>query len=164
MACKKLFLNYLFIYWIYLFIYLFICIYFIYLFIEIFMPEWVLEILLILNKQSNLFIYSEFVLYKFNYVFFILIFLCLCVCVFRWVSLLFVCLCVFLLIFVCMYVLHVASILAAFVLSLFCLCFSKTIRVIHHYYLPKNLCKREENLLCILFLESQTSSSCNQKS
>ena len=51
------------------------------------------------------------------------------------------CLCVFLLVFVCIYVLPVASVLSAFVMYLVWLCFSK----------------REERLLGILSLESQTS-------
>ena len=78
-----------------------------------------------------------------------------------WVSIC-VCMCgyTFLLVFMCMYVLSVASILAVFVLFLF----GKTIRVIHRYYLPKTLCKKEESLLDILSLESQTCFSCNQKS
>ena len=42
--------------------------------------------------------------------------------------------------------------------------FSKKIRVMHCYYLPKNPYEREEHLLGILSLESQTSFSCNQKS
>ena len=41
------------------------------------------------------------------------------------------CLCVFLLVFVCIYVLPVASVLSAFVMYLVWLCFSKTISVIH---------------------------------
>ena len=52
---------------------------FIYLFIDMFMSEWVLKILWIVSKQSNLF-YAEFVLYKFD-CFFTLIFLCLHACV-----------------------------------------------------------------------------------
>ena len=67
------------------------------------------------------------------------------------------CLCVFLLVFVCIYVLPVASVLSAFVMYLVWLCFSKTIRVIHCFYPLKNHCKREESLLGILSLESQTS-------
>ena len=67
------------------------------------------------------------------------------------------CLCVFLLVFVCIYVLPVASVLSAFVMYLVWLCFSKTIRVIHCFYPLKNPCKREEGLLGILSLESQTS-------
>ena len=67
------------------------------------------------------------------------------------------CLCVFLLGFVCIYVLPVASVLSGFVMFLVWLCFSKTIRVIHCFYLLKNPCKREESLLGILSLESQTS-------
>ena len=63
---------------------------------------------------------------------------CVCVCVY-------VCLCMFLLVFVCMYVLSVASILTAFVLLFFYLCFSKTISAIHRFYLTKNPCKREES-------------------
>ena len=39
--------------------------------------------------------------------------------------------------------------------------FSKTIRVVHCYYVLKNPCKRGENLLGILSLESQTSFSYN---
>ena len=77
--------------------------------------------------------------------------MCVCVCL---------CLCVFLLVFVCMYMLSVASIVSAFVLPFL----SKTIRVIHCYYVLKNPCKSEESLLGILSLESQTSFSCNQKS
>ena len=49
------------------------------------------------------------------------------------------------------------SVLSVFVLSLFSERFSKTIRVIHCCCLLKNPCKREENLLGILPLESQTS-------
>ena len=41
------------------------------------------------------------------------------------------------------------------------LCFSKTIRVIHCFYPLKNPCKREESLLDIFSLESQTSFNCN---
>ena len=44
------------------------------------------------------------------------------------------CLCVFLLVFVCIYVLPVASVLSAFVMYLVWLCFSKMIRVIHCFY------------------------------
>ena len=44
------------------------------------------------------------------------------------------CLCVFLLVFVCIYVLPVASVLSAFVMYLVWLCFRKTIRVIHCFY------------------------------
>ena len=64
------------------------------------------------------------------------------------------CLCVFLLVFVCIYVLPVASVLSALVMYLVWLCFSKTIRVIHYFYPLKNPCKREERLLGILSLES----------
>ena len=67
------------------------------------------------------------------------------------------CLYVFLLVFVCINVLHVASVLTAFVMYLVSLCFSKTIRVIHCFYPLQNPCKREESLLGILSLESQTS-------
>ena len=67
------------------------------------------------------------------------------------------CLCIFLLVFVCIYVLPVASVLSTFAMYLVWLCFSKTIRVIHHFYPLKNPCKREESLLSILSLESQTS-------
>ena len=67
------------------------------------------------------------------------------------------CLCVFLLVFVCTYVSPVASVLSAFVMYLVWLCFSKTIRVIHCFYPLKNPCQREESLLGILSLESQTS-------
>ena len=68
------------------------------------------------------------------------------------------CLCVFLLVFVCIYVLPVASVLSTtFVLFLVWLCFSKTIRVIHCFYLLKNPCKKEESLLGIFSSESQTS-------
>ena len=70
------------------------------------------------------------------------------------------CLCVFLLVFVCIYVLPVASVLSAFVMYLVWLCFSKT-RVIHCLYPLKNLCKWEESLLGILSLESQTSFNWN---
>ena len=110
-----------------------------------------------MNKQSNLFIYTEFVLYKSDcFYFYVSVFRCVYVCVC-------VCLCVLLIVFVCMYVLSMASILTAFVFSLFCPHFSKMIRVIHQYYLPKNPCKREESLWGILSLESQTSFTCNQK-
>ena len=125
--------------------------------------------LLWISSQSYLFILHFF--HKFNYVSFILIFLCLhlcvcvCVCVYvcRWVD---VCVhvCVFLLVFMCMYVLSVTSILAAFNLSLFCLCFSKTIKLIQRYHLLKNPCKRKESLSGILSLERQTSFTCNEKS
>ena len=71
------------------------------------------------------------------------------------------CLCVFLLVFVCIYVLPVASVLSAFVMYLVWLCFSKTIRVIHCFYPLKNPCKWEESLLGILSLESQTSFNLN---
>ena len=64
------------------------------------------------------------------------------------------CLCVFLLIFVCIYVLPVASVLFSFLKYLFWLCFSKT-------KLLKNPCKREEGLLGILSLESETFFSYN---
>ena len=67
------------------------------------------------------------------------------------------CLGVFQLIFVCIYVLPVASVLSAFVMYLVWLCFNKMIRVIHCFYSLKNSCKREESLLGILSLESQTS-------
>ena len=80
--------------------------------------------------------------------------MCACVCV----SL---CLFVFLLVFVCIYVLPVASALSAFVMDLVWVCFSKTIRVIHCFYLLENPCNREESLLGILSLESQTTFSCN---
>ena len=71
------------------------------------------------------------------------------------------CLCVFLLVFVCIYVLPVASVLSAFVMYLVWLCFSKTIRVIHCLCPLKNPCKSEESLLGILSVESQTSCICN---
>ena len=67
------------------------------------------------------------------------------------------CLCVFLLVFVCIYVLPVASVLSAFVMYLVWLCFSKTIRVILCFYPLNNPCKREESLLGILSLDSQNS-------
>ena len=70
-----------------------------------------------MNRQSNLIIYIEFVLYKFYYVYFyISVFACASVSL---------CLCVFLLVFVCIYVLPVASVLSAFVMYLVWLCFSK---------------------------------------
>ena len=76
------------------------------------------------------------------------VFACVCICMSVRVS---VSLCV-----------HVfASVLSAFVLSLFWSCFSRTIRVINCYYLLKNPCQRKESLLGILSLESQTSFSCN---
>ena len=53
------------------------------------------------------------------------------------------------------------SVLSAFVMYLVWLCFSKTIRVIHCFYPLQNPCKREESLLDILSLESETSFSCN---
>ena len=87
----------------------------------------------------------------FNY-FYISVFACVSVSL---------CLCVFLLVFVCIYVLPVASVLSAFVMYLVWLCFSKTIRVIHCFYPLNNPCKREESLLDILSLESQTSFNCN---
>ena len=49
----------------------------------------------------------------------------------------------------------------AFMMYLVWLCFSKTIRVILCFYPLKNPCKREESLLGILSLESQTSFNCN---
>ena len=67
------------------------------------------------------------------------------------------CLGVFQLIFVCIYVLPVASVLSAFVMYLVWLCFSTAIRVIHCFYPLRNPCKREKRLLGILSLESQTS-------
>ena len=67
------------------------------------------------------------------------------------------CLGIFLLVFVCIYVLPVASVLSAFVMYRVWLCFSKTIRVMHCFYPLKNPCKREESLPGILSLESQTS-------
>ena len=87
----------------------------------------------------------------FNY-FYISVFACVSVSL---------CLCVFLLVFVCIYVFPVASVLFVFVMYLVWLSFSKTIRVIDCFYPLKNLCKREESLLGILSLESQTSFSCN---
>ena len=66
------------------------------------------------------------------------------------------CQCVFLLVFVCIYVLPVASVLSAFLMFLVWLCFSKTISAIHCFYLLKSPCKRKESLLGILSLESQT--------
>ena len=71
------------------------------------------------------------------------------------------CLCVFLLVFVCIYVLPMASVLSVFVTYLVWLCFIKAIRVIHCFYPFKHPCKREERLLGILSLESQTSFSRN---
>ena len=100
--------------------------------------------LLILNKQSIVFIYTELDLYKVDY-FFILIFLCL-----PSVS---ISLCV-----------HVCLVCGCYCGFYFCLRFSEIIRIIHCYYLTKNPCKREESLLDILSLESQTSFICNQKS
>ena len=64
------------------------------------------------------------------------------------------CLCLFLLVFVCIYVLPVSSVLSAFVMYLVWLCLSKTIRVTHCFYPLKNPGKREESLLAILSLES----------
>ena len=75
-----------------------------------------------------------------------------------------ICVCLCLCIFMCIYLLPVTSLLSAFVLYLFWLCFSKTIRVIHCFYPLKNPCKREETLLDILSIESETSFSCNLKS
>ena len=70
----------------------------------------------------------------------------------------FACVCIsFLEVFVSIYVLLVASVLSALVMYLFLLCFSKTIRVIHCFFLLKNPCKMQEGLLGILSLESQTS-------
>ena len=51
------------------------------------------------------------------------------------------CLCVFLLVFVCIYVLPVASVLSAIVMYLVWLCFCKMLRVIHCFYPLKNPCK-----------------------
>ena len=123
---------------------------FIHSFIDVFIFGWVLLILSIVNRQSNLIIYIEFVLYKFYVSLFS--YLCVCMCL---------CLCVFQLVFVCIYVLPATSLLFAFVLYLFWLCFSKMIRVIHYFYPLKNPWKREESLLGIFSLESQTSFSCN---
>ena len=67
------------------------------------------------------------------------------------------CLCVFLLVFMCIYALPVASVLSGFVIYLVLLCFSKIIRVIHWFCPLKNPCTKEESLLGILSLESQTS-------
>ena len=67
------------------------------------------------------------------------------------------CLRVFLLVFMCIYALPVASVLSGFVMYLVWLCFSKIIRVIHYFYPLKNPCKKEESLPGILSLESQTS-------
>ena len=108
--------------------------------------------LLIVNRQSNL-INIEFVL---QFLLSLIIFTFLCLHVF-----LSFCLCVFLLVFVCIYVLSVASVLSAFVMYLAWLCFSKTIRVIHCFYLLKNPCNREKRLLGIFSLESKTYFSCN---
>ena len=98
------------------FIYLLICIYLFYLFIhsliDIFISEWVLQILFIVNRQSDLIIYIEFIYINFlmfNY-FNISVFACVFVCL---------CLCIFLLVFVCIYVLPVTSLLSASVLYLF---------------------------------------------
>ena len=71
------------------------------------------------------------------------------------------CLCVFLLVFVCIYMLSVASFLSAFVMYLAWLCFSKTIRVILCFYPHKSLYKREESLLGNLSLETRTSFNWN---
>ena len=87
------------------------------------------------NNQANLFIYIEFVLHKFKYVYLFLRFcVCMNVCVCIYVC---VCVCACLHNFFCAYMClaFVASILAAFLLFLFCLCLSKIVRVIHHYYL-----------------------------
>ena len=133
---------------IYSFAFIYLCIYSLIFFIS----EWVLSILLIVNRQSYLSIYIEFVLcFMFNY-FYIPVFPCVSVSL---------CLCVFLLVFVCIYVFLVASVLFVFVMYLVWLSFSKTIRVIDCFYPLKNLCKREESLLGILSLEIQTSFSCN---
>ena len=108
---------------------------------------------LIVNRQSNLFYINLMFIYSYISEFF-----CICICV--WVGLC-VCRCMFVLVFLCTYVLPVAFILAAFFLSLFRLYCSKTIRVIHCYYLPKNPCKMEESLLSIISLGSHISFSCN---
>ena len=105
-----------------------------------------------MNRQSNLIIHIEFVLYKFYVYLHISVFACFSVSL-R--------LCIFLLVFVYMYVLPVASVLSAFSMYLVWLCFSKTTRVTHCFYPLKNPCKREESLLGILLLESQISFSCN---
>ena len=68
-------------------------------------------------------------------------------------------LCILLLVLVCIYLFPVTSLLSAFILYLFWLCFSKTIRLIHCFHPLKNPCKREESLLGILFSGSQTSFS-----
>ena len=134
-------------------------------------------------RNQNLFILDLFYI---NLIFYIYIFLCVCVCVSvcvcvfvcvcvclclclcGWVSgmvcFLCVCLCMFLLVFVCVCLVcdfYFGCICPVFFL---CLRFSKMIRVIHRYYLSKNACEREESLLGILSLESDTSFSCNQKS
>ena len=78
---------------------------------------------LIMNSQSNLFIGTKFVLYKFDVC--LILHFCVCICV--WVCYI-VCLRMFVRVFVFICVLPVASVLAAFVLPPFWLCFSKTIR------------------------------------
>ena len=86
-----------------------------------------------LKHGENVFIYTEFVLYKFDF-FLILIFLCLlvCLCVAECVSIfIFVCVSISLCVHVCL------DSFGCICLAFFCLCFSKTIKVIQHYYLPK---------------------------
>ena len=77
-----------------------------------------------MNRQSNLVIYIEIALDEFGY-FSLFLHFCICVCVsvVGWV-IEYVCAYVFLLVFVYIYVLFVAFVLDAFVLLLFCLCFS----------------------------------------
>ena len=67
--------------------------------------------------------------------------------------------CIFISLCVCIYVLRVGSFLSAFVVYLVWLCFRKMIRVIQCFCPLRNPCKREESLLGILSLESQTSFS-----
>ena len=81
---------------------------------------------------------------------------CICVCLCVWVcGLVFVymSLCIFLLVFACRYVLPVASILPAFVLSFFCSHLGQG-KGNPPLYLPRNPWKRDESLLGILSLES----------
>lgn len=99
-----------------------------------------------------------------NFIFlsYISILACLCMCVYLCV---FVCvwvcglvfvymsLCIFLLVFACRYVLPVASILPAFVLSFFCSHLGQG-KGNPPLYLPRNPWKRDESLLGILSLES----------
>ena len=153
MGCKKLFLIYWFFY---------VCIYFfihafsfinslIYLSLNKFRK---FHFLLISNHiylfVLNLF-YTNLIIFIYPY---ISVFprVCVCVCVCLWVGA-----------FVSVS-LHVC-VVCGFYFDCICLVsFSKTITVMQRYYFPKRSCKREENLLEIHYLATQTFFSCNWKS